>query len=62
MKDIEGMSDEQIAHLDHREVYNWVKSGEWGRPQFDKWVEELMVQSFGEGMAEALSDKETEDD
>jgi hypothetical protein len=51
----------QIAHLSHRNVYEWVKHGKWSRPQFDKWVEELMVQSYGEGFEEAIAEEDLSD-
>lgn len=60
--DISRMSDQQIARLSHRDVYTWVRTKKWSRVQFDKWVEELMVQCYGEGMEEVLLDKEQEND
>jgi hypothetical protein len=60
--DISRMSDKEIANLSHRDVFAWVRTKKWSRVQFDKWVEELMVQCYGEGMEEVLENRQDEDD
>jgi hypothetical protein len=38
-------------------VFECVKSGKWSRIQFDRYIEELMVQSYGEGFEEAMKEE-----
>jgi hypothetical protein len=59
---LDGLSGKQIARLSHRDVFEWVRAGKWTRVDFDKWVEELMVQSYGEGFEEAMESTEEEDE
>lgn len=58
--DFEKMNGKSIARLSHKDIYEWVKTGNLSRPHFDMWVEELMVQCVGEGYEQAL--EENQDD
>jgi len=57
LTEFNSLTPAQIAHLDHRMVFEWVKSGKWSRVQFDRYIEELMVQSYGEGFEEAMKEE-----
>lgn len=54
LDEMEKLSPKAIANLSHRDVFEWTRAGIWSRVQFDRWVEELMVQTYGEGLEEGL--------
>lgn len=54
MIDLSKMTRKQIATLPHSKVFEEVRAGTWTRVDFDTWLEEVLVQSYGDGYDEGF--------
>jgi hypothetical protein len=60
--DLDKLTPKQIAALPHSKVFEVVRAGKWTRVDFDRWLEEALVQACGEGFAEALETNPPKDE
>lgn len=37
------LTDDQIAGIDTNYVYEWIKTGQWNRKNFQKWLKAIRV-------------------
>ena len=37
------LTKEQICDIEHSQVYQWIKCGDWSQKDFEKWLRALRV-------------------